>query len=708
MRIDKIEIDGFGKLNNFSLTLSDGFNLIYGENESGKSTLCDFLLSMFYEMPNDGKRMELSESFRRKYKPWNGERFGGRVYFTHEGKRYLLEKSFGSTKRLDRVRLLDADTWDECGSGENAGERFFGLGREGFLKTLFLKGLGADAKEMNSEEILTRLSNMETSGDEDVSYINIQNALEKEQHVILTKTGKGGKLYALKEQLQALELEKAAALRLYEQTKEDAQQAAQQQQEIKTLSAALEKMEAQHQTALAHERWLSQKKTAESRTILEERLAREKQKEAELKERLTAQAEKANSYISQTELDNAKILEKEIIILENKQEEAQKNRQICLENVQTKNIQNKRNAAMMALAVLAAFLLGGFVFKKVIDPRVFFGAGMLCSVALAVFMWRNNWNQGELSAAEEMLAGVSEELSKKKQQAEQLISTYGAEDFNAFFARAAEERASLGMKQNQEEQAKAVAAEIQTLQKAIADLPSSDIQPAEQATIEYKGESAGALAVRMQQQKSRLEQLTKSHYALSIDLAKQKGNERTISEIESDMSAVLGQIAFYEKRYAALEQASCWLSRAHGEIKQNYAPRLNQKTAEIFSRLTREKYSGVKLGEGFSLNYRNENNEIVDAAHLSGGTYDLLYVALRFAALSVLFDGAIPPVILDDALLQLDDGRFMEAADFLIAEEFGQVLYFTCHQSGVALFKNEAVNKISLSHTGGNNDELQN
>ncbi len=708
MRIDKIEIDGFGKLNDFSLTLASGFNLIYGENESGKSTLCDFLLSMFYDMPNDGKRLELSESFRRKYKPWHGERFGGRVYFTHDGRRYILEKSFGNTKRSDHARLLDADTWDECGSAENAGERFFGLGREGFLKTLFIKGLGADATGMDSEEILTRLSNQETSGDEEISYTNIQNALEKEQHAILTKTGKGGKLYALREEKRQLEMQRASALHFLETIKEEEQKAVMLKQQISVLTASLEETERLYQTALAHENWLSQKKTAETRGVLEERLAREKQKEAELKERLAAQAEKADSYISQTELDNAKILEKEIIILENKQEEAQKNRQICLENVQTKNARNKRNGVVFAIAVFAAFVLCGFIFKKVFSPLIFFGAGLLCFVALFVFMWKKGADKGALSSTEQTLADILEELSKKKQQVAQLLGAYEVEDLNAFFARAATERASLGIKQNQEEQAKAVAAEIQALQQAIADLPTPDMQPKEQAAIEYQGESAAVLAARSRQQKGALAQATQQYHALSVSLAKQEGNGRTVAEIDSDIMTVSAQIEQLEERHAALLKASEWLSRAHGEIKQNYAPRLNRKTAEIFSRLTKEKYSGVKLGEGFHLNYKNEHNEIVDAAHLSGGTYDLLYIALRFASLSVLFDGKIPPVILDDALLQLDDARLSVAADYLNSAEFGQVLYFTCHDSGSKLFMHDNMNRIELSHTGGEKHELQN
>ena len=47
MQIKKLQINNFGKLKNKNIELKNGINVVYGENESGKSTLLDFIISMF-------------------------------------------------------------------------------------------------------------------------------------------------------------------------------------------------------------------------------------------------------------------------------------------------------------------------------------------------------------------------------------------------------------------------------------------------------------------------------------------------------------------------------------------------------------------------------------------------------------------------------------------------------------------------------------
>jgi len=43
MRIDKLDIRGFGKIHNLIIEFSKGFNLVYGENEAGKTTVQWFI-----------------------------------------------------------------------------------------------------------------------------------------------------------------------------------------------------------------------------------------------------------------------------------------------------------------------------------------------------------------------------------------------------------------------------------------------------------------------------------------------------------------------------------------------------------------------------------------------------------------------------------------------------------------------------------------
>ena len=46
--IKELNLISFGKFQNKSIKLNPNFNLIYGDNESGKSTISDFIEGVFY------------------------------------------------------------------------------------------------------------------------------------------------------------------------------------------------------------------------------------------------------------------------------------------------------------------------------------------------------------------------------------------------------------------------------------------------------------------------------------------------------------------------------------------------------------------------------------------------------------------------------------------------------------------------------------
>ena len=64
----------FGKLHQQRLELGDGLNLIYAPNESGKSTWCQFLRTMFYGFP-PRERGEFAD--KNRFAPWDGSPMSG-------------------------------------------------------------------------------------------------------------------------------------------------------------------------------------------------------------------------------------------------------------------------------------------------------------------------------------------------------------------------------------------------------------------------------------------------------------------------------------------------------------------------------------------------------------------------------------------------------------------------------------------------------
>ena len=55
MKINKIYISAFGGLKDFTLELNDGLNVIYGDNEDGKSTVAAFIKAMFFGTGRNSK-----------------------------------------------------------------------------------------------------------------------------------------------------------------------------------------------------------------------------------------------------------------------------------------------------------------------------------------------------------------------------------------------------------------------------------------------------------------------------------------------------------------------------------------------------------------------------------------------------------------------------------------------------------------------------
>lgn len=72
MNIKELQINNFGKLRNRNIELNNGINIIYGENESGKSTLLKFITGMFYGSSKNKNGKRLSDY--DKYTPWDERR----------------------------------------------------------------------------------------------------------------------------------------------------------------------------------------------------------------------------------------------------------------------------------------------------------------------------------------------------------------------------------------------------------------------------------------------------------------------------------------------------------------------------------------------------------------------------------------------------------------------------------------------------------
>ena len=84
MVIKRLGIKGFGRLEEFEIRLTGGINVIYGENESGKTTIQWFIKGMFYGLEGGREREDGSKPPLKRFEPWDGSQYGGFLEYVLE------------------------------------------------------------------------------------------------------------------------------------------------------------------------------------------------------------------------------------------------------------------------------------------------------------------------------------------------------------------------------------------------------------------------------------------------------------------------------------------------------------------------------------------------------------------------------------------------------------------------------------------------
>lgn len=114
MKIRQVVIHNFGQFHNKKILFSPGLNVVYGENESGKSTLHTFLVSMLFGMEKSRGRGAGKDSYSR-YEPWNSSSFySGEMDFEIEGKKFHLERNFYHRERHTEIlNMQDGEVLSE-------------------------------------------------------------------------------------------------------------------------------------------------------------------------------------------------------------------------------------------------------------------------------------------------------------------------------------------------------------------------------------------------------------------------------------------------------------------------------------------------------------------------------------------------------------------------------------------------------------------
>ncbi len=680
MRIKSIDISAFGRLKDLHIKPSDGLNIIYGENGSGKSTVMDFIKAVFYGM---GRGRDRSRRI-----PWDGAKASGSISYSSDEGDFICQAAFGKTARGDKCEVFN-DVSGELISTEYQGEKLFSISDVTFAKTAFIGCDGAFVEQKGDDEIAQKLSNLKETGDDRVSFSAVSSDVDSYMARLIAKRGRGGRIQQLEDSIEELKSEL-----------DTAKQNAESRQSVKkAVSDARERGR-----ALAEEIG-HLKRMAD---IADFRYCRD------IKQKLDRIPTTDNTHAAEEALQKIEELTKRLSGIESriaelnipKSPKATISEQEFTDVTECYYAGGKSNKKMPFILMLVLSL--AFAILGIMNP--FFFAGTVIFAVLA-FVYRPK--------------------SSHKDKLSDMLGRYGEGDYESFRTRYMEQEREAALRKNNEESISALKEEAEEISQLLAREKSNaakdfgDWQSLGRIVAEEKKASeerqrltaAFEAALRgrdYEELKQRFDdpsveipydyeyRLKEAEYQLSqnnetIAALERRGGaleagESDVSELTRRIAELSDKKAELKSDYNVLSVVLDVLNEAYEVMEGEFGEKLNLTAGSILEGITG--YKTARMSRDFDIKL-SENGEIHGIWEFSTGLYQQTYLAFRLAMLSLM--GTDCPLFLDDSLMSYDDERAQKLISYLNEiSKTRQIFLFTCRRRDLNMAKELGANCIEI------------
>ena len=663
MILEKLYIDGFGKFSDYSLNFSPSIQILYGENEAGKSTIHAFIQAMLYGIPKGASKKEVFFQYRPFSKALG---FGGSLTFSHQGKSYCVQRDF---LQGGEAHITIPPQGEKLSEGESFLQSVLSpFSLESFKNTVSIRQLKSSTEREMVYELQAMLSNFQESGNVELNPQAALDYLEQEEAKLTEKmipdaskrySGLLGEVKNTRRSLSLLEAEEAQSSEekslkgsapeeaMIEETDREETDGEEIDGKRKAGEESFEKNSSPVKNCILQEESLElQRKRAEIEETREEwnRLSSLLEKEGlSNKEELLLEQEKMLQYLSHEQEE--KELGKSSIFLYPL---------FCF------------FALCFAVLTTLSFL---YAYTSVALPRFpFFSMGFsaylypfFCAFLLflllalsqrRIFTQQQRWVKQEKREFEEILAkrNISTFLQFQNSSKEELRE----EGSSYTQAKVLQYYNTLLEKWGEKEE----------LEKSLALLEES-----------YQKEKLLWLETSYKEkQKEQREELLRQYGILQnkADLIRP-----SLEENEK----------LQEKREALLE-AKERIRQIAGEIRKSFAFHLNEDCGKALSEITGGRYDSLWIDEQLHI-YVNAKEGFFPLEQASTGTIDQLYLALRLSMALLLQreNRDLLPLLFDDSFAMYDEKRLAASIGYLKKAYPAQILLFTCHHREEKILK---------------------
>lgn len=653
MILEKLYIDGFGKFSDYSLNFSPSIQILYGENEAGKSTIHAFIQAMLYGIPKGASKKEIFFQYRPFSKALG---FGGSLTFSHQGKSYCVQRDFLQGGEAHITILPQGEKLSEGESFLQSVLSPFSL--ESFKNTVSIRQLKSSTEREMVYELQAMLSNFQESGNVELNpqaaldYLEQEEARLREKMIPDASKRYSGLLGEVKNTHRSLSLLEA----------EEAQSSEEKSLKGSAPNEAI--IEATNREETDGEESFEKNDSVAKNCILKEESLELQRKVAEIEE-TREEWNRLSSLLEKEGLNNKEELlleqEKMLQYLSHEQEEKELGKSsiflyplFCF------------FALCFAVLTTLSFL---YAYTSVALPRFpFFSMGFsaylypfFCAFLLflllalsqrRIFTQQQRWVKQEKREFEEILAkrNISTFLQFQNSSKEELRE----EGSSYTQAKVLQYYNTLLEKWGEKEE----------LEKCLALLEES-----------YQKEKLLWLETSYKEkQKEQREELLRQYGILQ--------NKADLIRPSLEANEKL-----QEKREALLE-AKERIRQIAGEIRKSFAFHLNEDCGKALSEITGGRYDSLWIDEQLHI-YVNAKEGFFPLEQASTGTIDQLYLALRLSMALLLQkeNRDLLPLLFDDSFAMYDEKRLAASIGYLKKAYPAQILLFTCHHREEKILK---------------------
>jgi len=710
MKFLSLHLKGFGKFpKGLNISFSPkSVNVVYGRNESGKSTLMDAIIGIFFGFEE--------KSDEDRYIPWASYKdYGGLLEVEMEGSYFSVERDFTT----NRVEVINKNT-GEVIFQEEANPRSSGASTARYNQILeqMLGFCGADVFKattfVNQLKIETKISTslkQLITGSEQTDYSRVSNYFE-DQFFDITRYNPWNKR---KNKRTPKELEITDELieqkeQRYEEGKRQSTGLRTLQDEIERLRKSLSAMQGEESKKEKILENLSRyfRKQDEYNSLYERanQLNKEREIIRELKKQLCALTDSLDAEFApfkktgKEKIDRLIYLEDELACLSAElQDVGEEFSQVSRKRIWFYNTCVGLGTAILIVVIFLKAI--GWVFS------IITGLVLGCIIGI-LFHLRFNKLKRKVDQLLYRRKSLKEEIEKREKESQEIRTEievfYGDENirnlrkkFNAY-EQVLKDFNGVEAALNSHPPLEEIEKKFFKMQTDLSILNNDLDLLIENAPYLHKyKDDLPALAQMQEGFRGELEELCSSRKRIEQELrdkeisyqALLRSTPIAVESLKEEINELKSKKVFLEKRRDALRVAIDVLNESVSEYQSRYLGSLGETVSTYFREITHSRYADCMFTESMEPVVSMSDKSNITTGMLSTGTVDQLYFALRLGLMRQLSKIHTLPLILDDPFVHWDSTRlkvFLEIAKNISTEH--QVLLFTKNEQFKEWFDN--------------------